>query len=173
MTNTKPIDKQGGYNLLEITHMFKLYLVAGKKSPTSIKNYLSDLRHFLGWLQNEIKSDLKQAILDTDSARILVYKEYLKNNLVPTKTINRRLSMLRNFFAFCISQQWIKSNPAKKVINMDIKLTKSNSLLENAISEYLLQKESSGEEKKNMRYAKSTLLEFINVISLSNKLYEN
>ena len=36
---------------VEILNEFKAYLKKEKTNPLTIKNYLSDLRHFLGWLE--------------------------------------------------------------------------------------------------------------------------
>ena len=46
------------------------------------------------------------------------YKSYLSENNIPHKTINRRLSTVRKFCSFCISQGWLKENPAKQVTNI-------------------------------------------------------
>jgi hypothetical protein len=37
------------YNFYNLEASFKNFLLAGNKLPVTIKNYLSDLRHFLGW----------------------------------------------------------------------------------------------------------------------------
>ncbi len=135
------------YNLYNLVSQFKSYLLAGKiKSSkqglnrkvlkkTTIKNYLSDLRHFLSWFQyhlaNASSSSPVEIIASVDVETILKYKQYLVDNKLPNKTVNRRLSTLRKFFSFCISQDWIKINPAKQVINVvagknKAKLSKSN-----------------------------------------------
>ena len=46
------------------------------------------------------------------------YKNYLVESNLPIKTINRRLSTLRKFCTFCINQNWMKENVAKKVGNV-------------------------------------------------------
>ncbi len=142
------------YNQYNLEASFRIYLAAENISPVSLKNYLSDLRHFLGWIQSNqngsplvvrpLQNNQKNVILanrqplvrpaSTDSgvanapqndvfqgiteSRIAEYKSYLRENDVPDKTINRRLSTLRKFFTFAISQGWTKENPAKKVSNI-------------------------------------------------------
>ena len=145
------------YNLYNLEAPFKKYLLAGIKPPrldtpvddrtsevkemadVSVKNYLSDFRHFAGWLVNSdshrLKADLhgldlrKSAsesveIVPTQLESILTltvindYKNYLATNNLPHKTINRRLSTIRKFCSFCISQGWMKENPAKRVFNV-------------------------------------------------------
>ena len=132
------------YNLYNLEAPFKEYLLAGNQKPVSVKNYMSDFRHFAGWItlysrsQNVISSvserssDRRErnASLDFSASprndisnfmnvkAINEYKSYLSENNIPHKTINRRLSTVRKFCSFCISQGWLKENPAKKVGNV-------------------------------------------------------
>jgi site-specific recombinase XerD len=120
------------YNFYNFEASFKNFLLAGNVSPITLKNYLSDLRHFLGWLTFYWKSHCSNTafLIDQNLIEILKqvqddtiekYKSYLIANNIPLKTINRRLSTLRKFFSFCISQGWLKENPAKKIKNEKIK----------------------------------------------------
>ena len=127
------------YNLYNFEAEFKQYLLAGNISSVSIKNYLSDFRHFTGWFTFVIASEAKQSlpagrqvngIATSPSASrddifnlitidlITNYKSYLVENNLPVKTINRRLSTIRKFCTFCISQGWMKENPGKKISNV-------------------------------------------------------
>lgn len=105
------------YNLYNLEALFKEYLLAGNNRPVSIKNYLSDFRHFAGWITFYLKSDIAP-FNKIDSHLIQEYKFYLCENKIPLKTINRRLSTIRKFCSFCISQGWMKENPAKHVSNV-------------------------------------------------------
>ena len=132
------------YNLYNLEAPFKEYLLPGNQKPVSVKNYMSDFRHFAGWItlysrsQNVISSvserssDRRErnASLDFSASprndisnfmnvkAINEYKSYLSENNIPHKTINRRLSTVRKFCSFCISQGWLKENPAKQVTNI-------------------------------------------------------
>jgi len=107
-----------------------------KLTKISVKNYLSDLRHFLGWLifywKSHFDDSLSLDLVNQNLIEILKqvqvntiknYKSYLVDNQIPIKTINRRLSTLRKFFSFCISQGWIKENPAKKISNIKYQIS--------------------------------------------------
>lgn len=118
------MDKQ--YNLYNFEADFKKYLLAGNTKTISIKNYLSDLRHFFGWAALNVQSTQStnqsssyivfiKSILSEES--INQYVSYLNTNTIPIKTINRRLSTLRKFGHFCISQGWITQNPALHIAN--------------------------------------------------------
>jgi site-specific recombinase XerD len=103
------------YNLYNLEPSFREFLIAGNISPITLKNYLSDYRHFSGWITFHLKNHPASVLL---SAKIIGdYKDYLIVNNLPIKTVNRRLSTIRKFCSFCISQGWLKENPAKKICN--------------------------------------------------------
>ncbi|MCL4374503.1 phage integrase SAM-like domain-containing protein [Patescibacteria group bacterium] len=107
------------YNLDNFEAGFRQYLIAENRSRASIKNYLSDYRHFAGWMINELRiTDYGLRVEKITSDLVKLYKAYLSDNLVPNKTVNRRLSALRKFCSFCIDQGWMKENPAKQVTNI-------------------------------------------------------
>lgn len=107
---------------------FKLYLKSQGASPVTIKNYLSDFNHFWGWLILTLKStlipfdqDVPTTIIDQITPQIIArYKDFLLANKTSEKTLNRKLSTLRKFGQFCISQGWLATNPAKKVTNITL-----------------------------------------------------
>ena len=113
------------YNFYNLEASFKNYLVAGKKSVSTINNYSSDLRHFIGWFILNIKTSNPQAKIDIiNDSEILSfmnedsvanYINYLETNHIPVKTINRRLSTLKKFFSFSINQGWINENILNKL----------------------------------------------------------
>lgn len=117
------------YNLYNLEPNFKKFLIAENVSRSTLKNYLSDFRHFAGWLCNNksFKSlSLSSSPLSSpadllkhiDFSFIESYKLYLIKANIPIKTINRRLSALRRFFKYCINQNLTTSNPCKNVSNI-------------------------------------------------------
>lgn len=113
------------YNLSNLEANFKQYLLTVNTKPLNsitIKNYLSDLRHFWGWIQQEFRiQNLEFRIENVQNVKtetIKNYIEYQKLGGIPTKTVNRRLSTLRKFGSFCISQGWMKENVFKKISNV-------------------------------------------------------
>ncbi len=103
---------QNTYNLYNLEAPFRNYLLAGNINPISIRNYLSDYRYFTGWMGKQKKHSALTGKL------IEEYKSYLITSQLPLKTVNRRLSTLRKFCSFCISQGWMKENEAKQVQNV-------------------------------------------------------
>jgi len=111
------------YNLSNLEASFKQYLLAENTNRLTIKNYLSDLRHFIGWVTFTIESrgtslDITNPVFFINEALVSEYKTYFSLNKIPRLTVNRRLSTLRKFCSFCISQGWMKENPAKKIANV-------------------------------------------------------
>ncbi len=107
-----------GYNVYNIEPKFKDFLRAENISADTLKNYLSDIRHFLGWLSyNKL---LDKTFEKINSTHILQYKSYLESSKVPVITINRRLSTLRKFFTFLHRENPVQVNPAKEVPNIKI-----------------------------------------------------
>jgi len=120
------------YNFYNLEASFKNFLLAGNKTSVTIKNYLSDLRHFLGWmiLKFKVQSASWQTKFEVDAEPenivqmitpelIDEYRTYLEENKVPGITIKRRLSTLTKFCSFCISQGWIKTYPIKQLRTAD------------------------------------------------------
>ncbi len=91
-------------NLDNIEALFSDYLSAGNSnlSVTSIKNYLSDFKHFIGWVRASIPSskinDPLNSVVNEESLR--KYLQYLGSQELPIRTLSRRLSTLRKFIQF-------------------------------------------------------------------------
>jgi site-specific recombinase XerD len=115
--------------MFDLPSSFKAYLKVKGASYNTIKNYLADLNHFLAWLELTLRGE--NIALDRSLPELFVryfepnylakYKNYLVQNQLPVATVNRRLSTLRTFGGFCISQAWISENPAKNISNVAIK----------------------------------------------------
>lgn len=120
-------------NLDRTLDIFKKYLQDKKITSGSIRSYLSDTRYFFNWLTDFLK--INNIIQDTSSLQtderglksattypceslvkfitepvLNAYKNYLKSNNTPVKTINRRFSALRKFGSFCQSKNWLNEN---------------------------------------------------------------
>ena len=95
---------------------FYKYLYNLKISPKSHKNYRSDLNHFSRWLKLKLKSigtyieSLSDAIPFLSTNLISDYKNFMIENSIPPKTINRRLSTLRHLSKFLVSTQIVDTD---------------------------------------------------------------
>ncbi len=77
-------------------------------SPTTVKNYKSDIVTFTNWLVIEVSKtgalceNLTECIPMIHQNTSNNYKGYLEENNTPIKTINRRLSSLRQLAMFLV-----------------------------------------------------------------------
>lgn len=99
-----------------IKKAFINYLDSIGVSPKTHKNYRSDLNHFIGWVILKVRSFGSYAENLTDSVPFLSralageYLNYLLENKIPAKTINRRLSTLRHLSKFLVGVELIDVN---------------------------------------------------------------
>lgn len=64
-------------------------------------------------------SHLDQFIDSVSHESVQDYIEYLQKDSIPVLTINRRLSTLRKFFAFCIKRQILEVNPMEGIRTLE------------------------------------------------------
>lgn len=108
---------------IKLINQFSQYLHAQNVSYNTVKNYLADLRHFFEWYYLYLKShkyDWKEVVdfIQLINKQVVSdYCNFLIVNKIPNKNVNRKLSSLRKFCSFAISQGWLTTNPAKKVSN--------------------------------------------------------
>jgi len=97
------------YNLYNTEAQFKNFLIAGNISQVSIRNYLSDMRHFYGWfMANHSSNDFIEE-LNGDKNYFANYNSYLYSSTTSDKTVKRRLSTLRKLCE-CLVEQHLLSN---------------------------------------------------------------
>lgn len=134
-------------NFESLLSTFRKFLLLERISQSSIRCYLSDVRHFFAWLifflqsnhiipEKEIlnaktslllesketaKNDSPDFVLKYVNQKVLeAYKNYLTNNNVPHKTVNRRFSSLRKLGSFCQSQGWLSLNTFDTLRNISL-----------------------------------------------------
>ncbi|EKE13335.1 MAG: hypothetical protein ACD_13C00031G0004 [uncultured bacterium] len=96
------------------------------KSLVSIKNYKSDINHFLAWAILKLKSLGSYADNVIELTPFInrdffnEYKSYMVENNIKVKTINRRLSSLRNLSNFLYSSQALDRDYMQGIQNVGI-----------------------------------------------------
>lgn len=120
------------YNLDNLEALFKDYLVSKGSSKITIKSYLSDIRGYLTWFEATQARDTdvmdmfrssREAYVDVFVQRstkpmIEHYIEILKSDSVPVRSINRKLSSIRNFYAFCVQRSIVEEDPTVGITNI-------------------------------------------------------
>lgn len=159
---------QNTYNFYNLEASFKQYLIAGNGNPVSTKNYLSDIRHFFGWLSfyigsHDVKISDEKFPLRTfiTSKTIIEYKNYLLENKIPHKTINRRLSTIRKLCTFCIEQYILEENPVKHITNI---LSLPGAQTETLVQEYKNHLELQGVDLAIITSSLNTIQELLHSI---------
>lgn len=106
---------------------FESYLLTEKRvSSKTLRNYRSDLAHFLGFLSFHLSSQghtvnhLQDMIPHYSAQTVGAYKGFHINNKIPQSTTNRRLSTVRNFTNFLIAKGVINHNPLQNITNIVI-----------------------------------------------------
>lgn len=163
------------YNLYNFEPKFSKYLHSQAYSDVTIRNYLSDLRHFFGWLtikinagtiNNKAPTDEFGALQSSfDSICVQEYRSHLFKNEVPEKTINRRLSTLRSFSEFCVQQGWLKENPTKHLLNISQKNSSSSALYGTEFQEFRASLRNGIQDPALALQIESDVQEFIQYLS--------
>lgn len=97
------------------------------KSKVSVKNYKSDLSHFLSWSILKLKSfgsyaeNILEIIPFINKDFFNEYKSYMAENKIKAKTINRRLSTLRSFSRFLVSINALDQDFTDGIQNVGLK----------------------------------------------------
>lgn len=89
--------------------------LAGKISPSSIKNYVSDINHFLNFIAGSIQEPIVQPIHITPAA-IKAYSTAAATQLSPS-SLNRHLSSLRYFGKFLVAAKLCETDPTQNLTN--------------------------------------------------------
>ncbi len=115
------------FSIKELLIVFRQHLEHKKAKPVTVKNYLSDLRHFLGWTELELaaqshnplslRSKNTIPISKISPALLQRYKTYLLANKIAKSTVNRRLATVRQFCQFCYDNGLSRQNPAQNLTN--------------------------------------------------------
>ncbi len=86
-------------NNTEILKLFTSFLIESGLSAVSIKNYLSDVRHFLRFLESQKQFNLTE-VFQNLSIYISKYSQEQSSTLTPPATTNRRLASIRRLSNF-------------------------------------------------------------------------
>ncbi len=156
------------YNFSFLEASFREFLISKNLTPITLKNYLSDLRHFYGWLYTQKLLQSETSFKEAFSrSNIASYFLALQQSNIPIKTLQRRLSTLRKFFSFCILQNWLTESPAKHIqfnTNQSLQTNKLSS--SNFLPTYLEYcKSKLDQSDKLISQTKTDIDEFFSIIN--------
>lgn len=109
------------YNLSNLFADFTAFLRADNRlSTVSKRNYLSDVKQFINWLQaRNSNNTLNKCRCIISEDNLTSYFEYLVSENRPARSINRKLSSLRHLLGYCLSNGLITDNYAKSIPNIN------------------------------------------------------
>lgn len=122
-TNATSTPKTSSYNFSststddqykKVISQFKQYLEKEKKTHSTVKNYLSDINHFINWSANETPFTTQNLENLVSLQQVNAYSTYEKLSHTSTSVINRRLSTIKKFAQFAFSNNYLPSNPFEK-----------------------------------------------------------
>jgi len=136
---------------------FVNYLGSFSLSNKSLKNYKSDLNHFTGWIILKIRSfgsyadTLTEAIPFISRELAKEYKNYMIENSISPKTINRRLSTARHLSKYLHSNEILDIDFMEQIENISSakKHRSPASPVLNSFRGYLEKEKVSGNTIKN------------------------
>jgi site-specific recombinase XerD len=109
---------------------FVNYLNSLGISPLSLKNYRSDLSHFIAWAILKVRSygsyveSLTEIVPFLNASIGREYKNFMAENSVPAKTLNRRLSTLRHLSKFMLTSHASENDFTQGIENVSTNLIK-------------------------------------------------
>ena len=158
-----------------IKKSFFEYLNSLGLSAKSHKNYRSDLNHFSGWVILKVRSfgsyieNLTEAVPFISKNLILEYSNYLSENNIPVKTINRRFSTLRHFAKFLESQNMVDENFMEGVENISLNPKVEFNALP-ILSEYKTYLEAKKASPSTIKNYTSDVRQFLNWIESNSQI---
>lgn len=89
-------------------------------APVSIRNYLSDLRHFVAWYEQKSTGEQQECRTFTPAGVVTPiitrYRAYLQRECqLKPASVNRTLISLKGYFGWLVQEQQLFQNPAKVV----------------------------------------------------------
>ncbi|QHW29859.1 tyrosine-type recombinase/integrase [Paenibacillus rhizovicinus] len=87
-------------------------------TPRTLKEYGSDLRHFIAWFEQAVhqEEDMSFNMEDVSEPTLMQYRETAQQAMaLKPSTINRRLIALKRFFGWAAAEASITRDPSKSV----------------------------------------------------------
>ncbi|UQZ83485.1 Tyrosine recombinase XerC [Paenibacillus konkukensis] len=109
------ISIQGGQMIKNFIHVLSAHKGL---SPKTLKEYASDLRHFIAWFETADHSGegMTFRIEDVATPTLIRYREAMLGTMqLKPATINRRLVALKRFFEWAVSEAKLNRDPSKPV----------------------------------------------------------
>lgn len=106
---------------MDILAQFKNYLLSQKNQPSkvTVKNYLSDINHFIKFFEDQYKKAFSPSEISFETIRN--YKTQ-SASVLSESSLDRHMSSLRKFFYFLKLEGYISSDPFKAVLPQPVEV---------------------------------------------------
>ena len=111
---------------MELLELFKRQLASttGTSSKNTIKNYVSDVRHFISWFEAVTGSMFEASSITPDviflyqnsMGGLLLDGQLQSNSQLSASSMKRHLSSIRKFFTVLEGENIVRENPFKKIV---------------------------------------------------------
>lgn len=110
------ISEQGGTMIANFIHVLSSHEAL---SPKTLKEYASDLKHFIGWFETANHPSENKAVFqieDVITPTLVRYRNAMQETMeLRPATVNRRLVTLKRFFEWAVSEAKVSLDPSKPV----------------------------------------------------------
>jgi len=109
------VSEPGGQMIKNFIHVLATHT---NLSPKTLREYASDLKHFVAWFEATDRTDEGVAfrIEDADTPTLIRYREAMQETMeLKPATINRRLITLKRLFDWAVSEARMDHDPSKPV----------------------------------------------------------
>ena len=113
---------------------FTIWLQSRDTAGKSIRAYLSDMRHFMGWFKQATGESFSPA--DTDWRDLQDWRNQAEKGFKPA-TVNRRISSLKTFFAFALEQGLTSNDPTQRLKGIEQQALAPKALTEDEVKRIL------------------------------------
>ena len=100
----------------KLLSQFRSFLESNKKSHSTVKNYISDVNHFLVWSANKTPFTPQSLSNIVSENQLSAYSAYQRLSHTAESLIARRGSSVKQFAKFCLSEGYIPTNPFEKEV---------------------------------------------------------
>lgn len=149
-------------------NQFEKYLSSLRISTNSLKNYKSDISHFLTWATSKLES-LGTYIENLDELTPFFsknlaqeYMNFMIESSIPIKSINRRLSTLRHLSKFLAVSQLIDSDFMSNIQNITNTNKHTAIVPESLIKSFTSHLEAENVSKNTIKNYLSDVRQFLN-----------
>jgi len=97
--------------MLELLEKYKSYLAGNKLLKNTAAAYVSDAGHFISYLTGKGYADFSSV----DKKVVAAFAMQLEQECKAASTVARHIASLRHFFAFLMTVDAVKSNPAEHI----------------------------------------------------------